>query len=339
MRKIFIFFSFLALLFSFPFVSFAKSEWHSTIPEPVGQYGEFYLADKTYLYQFIVDLNFIEMSGSNITVTGIECLADSSIGNNSVRLYFENNSAKQLNLYYNRFLISNGTASLSRSYTIPIPTNDRQYYLDFSLVNPASEGVWSSGINWINFQTFLPLSITWAETPDYTSDFAAFDSYLSDISQDVSDIADDVSTQLSLINQRLSSLVTAFNTNWSWFKTTYYNYISGRWTMLESKLDEIISLLDDQNATTIHVDESYADDINGFVQNEHNVMSQASIDSNELNSNINAAFDELPSFQNGFQLIRNVFDAFVTQVPQVYIVLLFSLVFGIVLTVIGKKMS
>lgn len=109
---------------------------------------------------------------------------------------------------------------------------------------------------------------------------------------------------------------------------------------VSSQLDSILSVLrGDESQTTLPVDDEVESQVNDYVSAEADIVNQLDSANGQIDSVFGEAESQFSTASSGFTFIKYLLEKFVFNVPQLYIVVFFSLTFGIVVLIIGRSMN
>lgn len=209
----------------------------------------------------------------------------------------------------------------AKVYNTSFTTAEYDHYISYDVdLSPLYTGNQSSALPQLG-------SVNWAQNIDYTQDIAALNALLTHIS-----------TRSDFISTELDQLWTLISQNWAWLKVTYYNTITGRWNLTNQKLDEIISLLGGgETAPTFEDHAADASQVDDYVSQENQYMEQFGSNVDDFGNTIDQAGFNLGTLTNGFAAVKLFFENFVFGFNLPYMIIFFSLVFGVFILILGKK--
>ena len=109
---------------------------------------------------------------------------------------------------------------------------------------------------------------------------------------------------------------------------------------ISSQLDSILSVLrGDENQTTLPVDQEVGSQVDDYVSAEADIVNQLDSAGGQIDTVFNEAESQFSTASSGFTFIKYLLERFVFNVPQLYIIVFFSLTFGIVVLIIGRSMN
>lgn len=316
---------------------------NSYIPEPKADLSHYYVADSVYLYGLFIDYP-VRFNYSAATVSSLTSIREydmvvpelKKLNNTTVQVAIHNVCPEDINLFITKYKLVSGEYIESSINPIPVATSDDEYaYFSFTISSDDYMSIWYDGfVNTDGLPGFSRMAVRWSDTIDYSSDFLAVENLLNTIVTSAASIDSSVSSIFST----LSSLSSLLSSNWSWFKTSYYNVITSKWDLTFVKLDSIISILQgaSDQTTLPHRDDVYAG-VSGYIEQESGIMNSfdsAGSDVDQIFNDLDGRFEGLRS---GFSVVSTLFETFVLENNFVLPLFLFSLSFGLVMLIIGRK--
>lgn len=319
----------------------------SYLDKPNSNFGYSYIADRKYLYQFSTDLGLVyynSISGysqqgnppyTNYSFDTMEYYGMipyiENLSSNQIKFTYYNMSTETRNIYIYKYDVVSGQL-ISNYMTTQSPTSVFTY--NITINDMFDYGIWTSGVIMKNSLANVPmLPISWSDTIDYSSDFSAIISLLNNLYSQLTTL----NIRVSDIKDYIQLIFEQDGDHYYWLRNNFFNTITGKWDLTNYKLDQIINILSDSSITTIPVDESYSDEVDSYVSEEHSMMDNAASGIEDLSLQFNDVDSIFDLFSDGFTLIRYCW-AFVFDGPSAYVFLI-SAIFGVVLTIIGKRMA
>lgn len=331
----------------------------SLIPRPFGTGCNMYIADHLYLYSIFVGVpQQFEFNGHISTDDPNHFYGDNynvfdvtfSASGSNLNFVVTNRATFSYNVIVTKYDVVDGSLVSSSVHAVTAATNTETpgvSRFSISLSDPLTFGIYQSGFFARSQSVSFPeLRISWSDTIDYSLDFFVIRQGLVTIVEGINTTNSSLATANSTLSSisstsqqilsQLQSFYTLCDTNFTWFKTTYFNSILNRWDINKTQLDTIISLLEGNGQTTYPENESVSDSVDSYVSQEDSYFQQF----DEAGSNADAVFDEAISQftanSNGFSFIRMLLETFVFNIPSSYIIVFVSLTFGLVIMIIGR---
>lgn len=331
----------------------------SLLPRPLGTACTFYIADHLYLYSIFVgvpqqfeDNGYISSDdpnhfyGDNYNIFDLTFKSSGS----SLQFTIKNRAEFSYNVIITKYDVVNGSFVSSQPHAVTAATNATTpgtSTFSIALSDPSAYGIYQSGFFARSHSVPYPeLRISWSDTIDYTLDFFVIQqglvtivenqvSLISNFQTANSTLSTIASTSASILSQ-LQSFYTLCDSNFTWFKTTYFNSILNRWDINKTQLDTIISLLQGNGQTTYPENESVSGSVNSYVSQEDSYFQQFDEAGSAADGVFDEAISQFTANSNGFSFIRMILQTFVFNVPSSYIIVFVSLTFGLVILIIGR---
>lgn len=332
----------------------------SRIPRPYGNSTTMYIADHLYLYaiymgvpQQFEEQGYIQTSldpakyeGDNYNLYDVTMSASGS----TLNLVVKNRAQFSYNCIISKYDVVDGSYISSDIRAITVASSADQpstNNLSISLSDPATYGIYQSGF-FARSQTiaYPELRISWSDTIDYSLDFFVIRQGLVTIVEGINSTNSALATAnstLTTISSTSSSILSAINSfytlcdsNFNWFKTTYYNSILDKWNINKNQLDTIISLLQGNGETTYPENESVSDSVDYFVSQEDIYFSNFDSAGNDIEGVFDEAISQFSDNSHGFGFIKMLLETFVFNLPSSYIIVFVSLTFGLIVMIIGR---
>lgn len=225
-------------------------------------------------------------------------------------------------------------------WTMPSPTADGQFSYTFTSFKNF-KGYWCKGAITPKVYTseYFPLQITWLEDSYTNRLLVNILKQLENLYSLDSDIADDTDS----IHTILGNFKSSFDSRFSAFKSAFDAYASCNQNQLESvknKLDQIISLLGGNEViTTLPQETGASQAVSDYADAEQGYMESFGDSLDDMDNVFSEVDNQLTTWSNGFSFIRNIFEQFVSGFGMPYMVLLFSLSFGIIVLILGRRVG
>lgn len=154
------------------------------------------------------------------------------------------------------------------------------------------------------------------------------------------------STTLKNIYDKLNTLISMQNQS-NYLLDQYINLFEAFYRRnhedlnnISSQLNDIYELLGGGQTTESMPDNSEAEsNIDNYINEESSYMSNFEDGINDFEELASDAQQQINGISNGFGAVKQIFETFVIGMPATYIVILFSLIFGIVVLILGKRMG
>ena len=337
MRRFFIILICVIGCLAFMLPSFALVVVDSRISEPVEapniKYFVLYNADGTIgrLYQFIA--------------YGFDVQYDTFY----VTFYAEPNGNWSYLGNYTKYNPSSNTSSSQSYMIIQYDLVDGHFYYSY---NRNSNNIYSTSFAISNYKYYLSYgceyapnytgnvqnkmpqlgSVMWNDDTDYTTDFQAINTLLSALYN-----------RLDLTYQDIDAILLNLNNFFSWFKSTYYSTITGKWDLTNNNLNTIISylrqLIDGSNNPTLPNQDSFNNGVDGYISSESGYIDNFNNSINDIGSQFDFASEKIGSFSSTFAFINNVFNTFIPSSSMPYVIIFISLSFGLIVLLLGRKVK
>ena len=130
-------------------------------------------------------------------------------------------------------------------------------------------------------------------------------------------------------------------------QSSILNEIRSQCTLIQSKIDRTNTLLYDlyvllggtASQTTRPAESTLHNKVNEHNSQEDRYMQDFDSEMTNLNQKFNDVSSQFTNFSSTFLFVRNVFESFISNYSYTYIVLIFSLTFGLLITIIGKRIG
>ena len=147
----------------------------------------------------------------------------------------------------------------------------------------------------------------------------------------------DALTYLRSIQLHTISIDNNFSSYFNLFEA-YYRRNHEDLNNISSQLHDIYELLGGGETVETFPDNSEMEsNVDDYISEEHSYLDQYDDGLSEFNNQIDEAESYLSDFGNGFAAVKMIFENFVLGMPLAYIIILFSLVFGVVVLILGKR--
>ena len=323
----------------------------SRIPQPLSDLHHMYFADDLHLYQLNIDFptfyQSVGLQANSLTASEFfdQCYVELKKRDAThVTITIKNRSEHSFNAYLSSYDVVTGEYIQTTSLSVAGVTSSSgdEVVVDYSvsLDDPIHKGIWYTGfLNTDGLLDFDKLRISWSDTIDYSSDFQSINSLLGFIESDLLNISATVSnldTFLRQVKASIDSIYSLLNTNFLWFKNTYFNTIINKWDITKVQLDSIIQLLQGNSETTYPVDSSVSDSVEDYVSQENELFTNFDQAGDQADVVFDEAISQFSANSNGFSFIRMILETFVFSIPSSYIIVFVSLTFGLVIMIIGR---
>lgn len=129
-------------------------------------------------------------------------------------------------------------------------------------------------------------------------------------------------------------IIMEYLRDWLWEE--YPDYAN----QIITKLDSILSALNGGADTeTFPSDPAVSDGISGYVDSESGYMNNFENNLGQIEDQFSAVDNGFNSVSSAFAFVKNIFESFVSGFTPSYLVILFSLSFGVVVLIIGRKVG
>ena len=350
----------------FAFTGSASTAHHYSIPEPVSDAHNLYIAVADRLFQFrlcspvntvsfdreskytLSDAHIIQSADSvfgafSVSVSGSSTTITTKFGNlsrNPVDIYVIVYRTDGSNPYvYDHFVVPSSTYITNPDYNL----QPGSYDFSFSY-GDSDPGLWFSE-GWVPAPSSSPasyslLQVTWSDTIDYKSDFTALNILLEQWSSTDQDFQSVVKTLLTNISNSESSF-------FSWFRSSYYNAETGYWDSVLLQFDRANTALYNiyqalgggQEQTTIAGETELYQGVNDLHDSESQYLGSVDSNNEQIGQYGDLALREANgSLTNGFVFVKGIFDEVISYKPNM-ILMVFVLVFGVIMLILGKRVS
>lgn len=329
----------------------ADSVIRSRIPQPLSDLHHMYFADDLHLYQLNIDFptfyQSVGLQANSLTASEFfdQCYVELKKRDAThVTITIKNRSEHSFNAYLSSYDVVTG--EYIQTTKLPVSgvstSSGDEVVVDYSVAldDPIHKGIWYTGfLNTDGLLDFDKLRISWSDTIDYSSDLQSINSLLGYIESDLLNISTTVSDIESFLHQvkaSIDSIYSLLDTNFLWFKNTYFNTIINKWDITKVQLDSIIELLQGNSETTYPVDSSVSDSVEDYVSQENELFTNFDQAGDQADAVFDEAISQFSANSNGFSFIRMILETFVFSIPSSYIIVFVSLTFGLVIMIIGR---
>lgn len=228
----------------------------------------------------------------------------------------------------------------SYNWTMPSVSSSGQFSYKFKF-SSGYKGYWCKGAITPKVFTsaYFPLQITWLDDSYTNRVLVNILSKLESLYSLDSDIASDTDS----IHIILGNFKSSFDSRFSAFKTAFDAYASCNQNQLESvknKLDQVISLLGGNEViTTLPQETGASQAVSDYADAEQGYMDSFGDSLDDMDNVFSEVDNQLTTWSNGFSFIRNIFEQFVSGFGMPYMILLFSLSFGIIVLILGRRVG
>lgn len=332
----------------------------SLIPRPFGNASTMYIADHLYLYSIYMgipqqfeeqgliqtSLDPAKYSGDNYNIYDVSFTGSGS----SLNFTIKNRAQFSYNVIVSKYDVVDGSYISSSIYTTIVASsadNPSTITFSLSLSDPSTYGIYQSGFFARSHVVDFPeLRISWSDTIDYSLDFFVIRQGLVTIVENQTSIIGGIAAANSTLNtissttasilQAINTFYTLCDTNFTWFKTTYYNSILNRWYINKTQLDTIISLIEGNGQTTYPENQSVSDSVDNYVSQEDVYFSNFDSAGSDIDGVFDEAISQFSGNSYGFGFIKMILETFVFSIPSSYIIVFVSLTFGLIVMIIGR---
>lgn len=326
---------------------------HSMIPEPKADLNHYYVADSKYLYSFFVGYPALyfslgttagSLNNSREFVEFVPMITKRDF--DTLNLKFRNFTSDSVNLYVSKYDVVTGSFISMATLSLAVATSDDDFYVyPLDIVSPNDKGIWYSGfVNGDGLDGYNLLKITWDGQLDYHPDFVAMTGLLDSIYQQLTYLNEDSDTALTyllniknfanIISLNSSAIVDVLNA----FKLGNFerlNYTNGY-------LREIINLLGGQYDDSIPAARPDVDEgVSNYVSSESGIMNQFDSAQSDVDNIFSDIDTKLSGLDDAFYSLKMLLNTFVFNDVLAHGAILslfiFSLAFGLVMLIIGRK--
>ena len=337
----------------------------SLIPRPFGNNLVYYIADHEHLYSIFVGHPFSFESQGKIdtSLTPNEYEGEQynqfsvmmSGSGSGVNLRFTNKCQYPITCYINTYDVIDGSFIRSYSTTVNSGSLDSPsiHNYNLQLSDAATYGIYQSGFFSRDGITSYPeLRISWSDTIDYSLDLFVIRSGLVTIVQNQASIISGIgsaNSTLSTISTTSASILSSLNafyslvdSNWSWFKTTFYNNLNSKWEITNQYLISIYNLLNETDETM-----TIEDDTSGVAAMESakndlvvtNAAGQAVDAGDAAAAGLSQAAEQIGEIAQPVSTINQLMQTIVFDKPKLLLPIIVALGLGLMVTILGKNKS
>lgn len=337
----------------------------SRIPRPYGNATTMYIADHLYLYAIYVGVpQQYEQFGYNQTDDPTKYEGDNyniydvsfASSGSGLTLTVKNRAQFSYNVIISQYDVVDGSYinSVIRAVTAASDPNDPSINtMNISLSDASTYGIYQSGF-FARSQIvgFPELRISWSDTIDYTLDFFVIRSGLVTIVQNQASIIsgiDSANSTLSTISSTASSILSSINafyslvdSNWSWFKTTFYNNMNSKWDITNQYLISIYNLLNETDETMTIEDDTSGVAAMESAKNDLVVTNAAgqTVDAGEAAAaGLSQAAQQIGEIAQPVSTINQLMQSIVFDKPKLLLPVIVALGLGLMVTILGKNKS
>lgn len=337
----------------------------SLIPRPYGTSCTFYIADHLNLFSIFVGVpqqfeenGYISSDDPNHYYSDNYNLFDLTFVSSGSSLNFtiKNRAEFSYNVIVTKYGVVDGSFVSSQSHAVTAATNSTTpgvSTFSISLSDPSSYGIYQSGFFARSQSISYPeLRISWSDTIDYTLDFFVIRSGLVTIVQNQASIISGIgsaNSTLSTISTTASSILSSINafyslvdSNWSWFKTTFYNNLNNKWDITNQYLISIYNLLNETDETMTIEDDTSGVAAMESAKNDLVVTNAAgqTVDAGDAAAaGLSQAAEQIGEIAQPVSTINQLMQSIVFDKPKLLLPVIVALGLGLMVTILGKNKS
>lgn len=331
----------------------------SKIPEPQESVTDFYFslgssllhfvfpyAVDSYTYEASQGFSSYDYSPYQVRVSR-DVISSGSNAGMSTFTFSLTNDIQNLSVSCHVYLYTLADGAYVRSWDYTIPSSSTVNHIWTPIPQSAVEnGYWKSSNIHLSGNGFsnVPLKqIAWSDTIDYSTDFGQLETLITATNSYLNSIDSRFLSFDTYLRSHFDIALSDINDTVSFLYAQFVQYrvqFSQEAATIEGQLDEIISLLGGgQTTQALDPETGFANSVDEYQSQESSLLNGVDNRVNEMNDLVSSADGQLEGLADGFTLVKNVFYYFIEEQSLPFTLLFFSLVFGLFITLIGKKVA
>lgn len=337
----------------------------SLIPRPLGTSCTFYIADHVNLFSIFVGVpqqfetnGYISSDDSNHYYSDNYNVFDLTFSSSGSSLNFsiKNRAEFSYNVIITKYGVVDGSFVSSSSHAVTAATNATTPAVSnfsVSLSDPSTYGIYQSGFFARSHSISYPeLRISWSDTIDYSLDLFVISQGLVTIVENQTSIISgissanstltSISSTASYILSSLQAFYSLVDSNWTWFKTTFYNNLNNKWDITNQYLLAIYNLLNETDETMTIEDDTSGVAAMESAKNDLVVTNAAgqTVDAGDAAAaGLSQAAQQIGEIAQPVSTINQLMQSIVFDKPKLLLPVIVALGLGLMVTILGKNKS